>query len=108
MQGSNLREWLTNVNELHRNLQNSLTDLVAPEFWCVDDPLSKDGVDSMIFHYYSQRGSSLASLNVGVVKQVAKQFFNKQVTMVRIATQDVDESPYTTWRIIIEENTNNS
>lgn len=52
--GSNLREWLVNVNDLHKHLKNSLPDAKFPDFWCTDDD-EPDGIhESMILHYYSQ------------------------------------------------------
>ena len=73
-----------------------------PEFWCVDDEEALPGVESMVLHYYSQRGPGCAALNVGIVKEVAKFFFNLEIEMTRIATQDVDESPFTSWKIIVK------
>lgn len=55
----------------------------------------------MILHYYSARGALLAALNIGIVKNVAKHFFNLKIDMNKLATQDVDDSTFTTWRIII-------
>ena len=40
-------------------------------------------------------------LNTGLIKEVARYFFNLKVDMIRIATQDVDGSQFTSWRIII-------
>lgn len=106
--GSTLREWLTNVNDLHTHLRSSLPHALFPEFWCVDDEevtVAEDGsgreMESMILHYYSQRGSVMANLNVGIVKEVAKYFFDLKIYMIRIATQDVDDSQFTSWRIIV-------
>lgn len=99
--GENLREWLTNVNDLHKHLQNSLPDATFPEFWCVDDEEEQADQESMILHYYSKRGPLLASINVGIVKEIAKYFFKIKISMERIATQDKDDSDYTSWRIVI-------
>lgn len=58
MLGTNLREWLSNVNTFHVHLRVSLAgrNLVEPsfpEFWCTDDE-EADGIhESMIFHYFS-------------------------------------------------------
>lgn len=38
---------------------------------------------------------------MGVVKDVAAYFFKQKIEMKKIAVQDVDESPYTTWRVTI-------
>ena len=56
----------------------------------------------MVLHYISQRGAGCAFLVVGVVKEVAKFFFNLQIEMKRIATQDIDDSPFTSWKIIVK------
>jgi len=56
--GGNLREWLTNVNDLHKHLKNSLPDATFPDFFCAEDEES-DGIhESMILHYYSHVSSS--------------------------------------------------
>jgi guanylate cyclase soluble subunit beta len=31
--GSNLREWLSNVNMLHVHLESTLPEMVSPQFW---------------------------------------------------------------------------
>jgi hypothetical protein len=67
----------------------------------VDDEEEVAGVESMVLHYYSQRGAGCAALNVGIVKEVARYFFNLNIEMKRIATQDVDESPFTSWKITV-------
>lgn len=52
--GTNLREWLSNVNTFHTHLKNSLVEAKFPLFWCTDDP-DADGVhESMIFHHQSK------------------------------------------------------
>ena len=82
--GGNLREWLTNVNDLHKHLKNSLPDATFPgnnkslflpdlakkygniifiyiflDFFCAEDEES-DGIhESMILHYYSHVSSSI-------------------------------------------------
>ena len=51
--GTNLREWLNNVNTIHTNLSNTLVEASFPEFFCTDDEQA-DGIhESMIFHYFS-------------------------------------------------------
>jgi guanylate cyclase soluble subunit beta len=52
--GSDLREWLTNVNDLHSHLRSSLPNAMFPEFLCVNDDEAVLGVESMILHYYSK------------------------------------------------------
>ena len=43
----------------------------------------------------------MAPIVVGVVKDVATYFFKQKIELKRIAVQDVDESPYTTWIVTI-------
>ena len=52
--GANLREWLSNVNDLHVHLKTSLPDATFPQFWCVDDEEAVEGQESMILHYVSE------------------------------------------------------
>jgi hypothetical protein len=38
---------------------------------------------------------------VGLVKEVARYFFHQRIEMKRMATQDVDGSQFTSWRVTI-------
>jgi hypothetical protein len=69
---------------------------VKPVFWCEDCDTKKG---SILLHYYSKRGSLLAPLVVGVVKEVARFHFEMKVVLERIATQDENGSEFTTWII---------
>jgi class 3 adenylate cyclase len=96
-QGSTLRLWLSNMNALHDHLASSLPPgFVKPVFWCEDCDEIKG---SILLHYFSKRGSLLAPLVVGVVKEVARFHFKTDVTMTRLALQGEQESEFTTWRI---------
>eukprot|EP01038_Epipyxis_sp_PR26KG_P013579 gene13579-18222_t len=97
-QGSNLREWLGNVNELHRLLQTTMTELVYPEFWCMDDPNDTSG-NTIILHYFSKRGPVFVPLVVGIVREISQHYFNLSIEMERIALQGENNSEFTTWRI---------
>ena len=98
-QGSTLRLWLSNLNALHDHLQSSLPKgFVAPVFWCEDD----DAVEHegcILLHYYSERGSLLVPLVVGVVKEVSRYHFDLEVNMERLQMQTENEAKFTTWRI---------
>lgn len=41
------------------------------------------------------------AINVGIVKNVAKFFFKLKIEMKKFAVQDVDDSEFTSWRVII-------
>jgi hypothetical protein len=62
----------------------------------VDDPPTatgeggKDRSGSIMLYYQSVRGSVLAPMVVGMVREVARTFFSTAVTFERILTQGVD------------------
>ena len=139
--GSNMRDWLANLNSLHDHLQASYPKgFVAPVFWSEDDDehakkhrtvLTKDGVDTIdagsidenseakmsasngsedgqpkepvtaiLVHYYSQRGSLLVPLVVGLIHKLAKEYFDIDIKMDQLQLQDEDNNiPHTTWRV---------
>lgn len=98
-QGSTLRLWLSNLNALHDHLQSSLPKgFVAPVFWCEDDD-SEEHEGCILLHYYSERGSLLVPLVVGVVKEVSRYHFDLEVNMERLQMQTENEAKFTTWRI---------
>mmetsp|Transcript_19634 Transcript_19634/g.40397 ORF Transcript_19634/g.40397 Transcript_19634/m.40397 type:complete len:468 (-) Transcript_19634:213-1616(-) len=96
--GSNLRDWLSNLNSLHDHLQASYPKgFVAPVFWSEDDEESEEG--AILVHYFSQRGSLLVPLVVGVIKKLARCYFDIEINMEQLQLQDEDEANNTTWRI---------
>ncbi len=96
--GSNLRDWLSNLNSLHDHLQASYPKgFVAPVFWSEDDEESEEG--AILVHYFSQRGSLLVPLVVGVIKKLARVYFDIEINMDQLQLQDEDEANNTTWRI---------
>ena len=98
-QGDNLKSWLNNINDLHLHLENTLPEIVAPEFWCVDDPTT---LGAVILRYRSKRGSLLAPLVVGLVKEVAVMYFNVNVDFTLLHLQDDElENKFTEWRITV-------
>lgn len=98
--GSNLRDWLSNLNSLHDHLQASYPKgFVAPVFWCADDNESKDG--AIFVHYFSQRGSLLVPLVVGLIKRLAREYFDIEIDMDQLQLQDeANGVKNTTWRVM--------
>jgi guanylate cyclase soluble subunit beta len=91
-QGSTLRAWLANVNALHDHLEASLPDgFVKPVFWCQDESDHK-----ILLHYFSRRGSLLAPVVKGVVKEVARFHFDVEIDMEELQVQDQDGAKYST------------
>lgn len=97
-QGSTLRTWLANVNALHDHLEASLPDgFVKPVFWCQDDNDNDDHDHCILLHYFSRRGSLLAPVVKGVVKEVARFHFDVEIEMQELELQDVDGAKYSTY-----------
>jgi hypothetical protein len=87
--GSNLRDWLSNLNSLHDHLQASYPKgFVAPVFWSEDDPDSSAEEGAILVHYYSQRGTLLVPLVEGVLKRIARTYFSIEIELDQIALQD--------------------
>lgn len=90
-QGGTLRSWLANVNALHDHLEASLPEgFVKPVFWCEDD------TDGILLHYFSKRGSLLAPVVKGVVKEVARFHFDVHIIMENLQLQGENEAKYST------------
>ena len=95
--GSNMRDWLSNLNSLHDHLQASYPEgFVAPTFWSEDDP-EVDG--AILVHYHSRRGSLLVPLVDGLIKQIGIDYFDIEIKMDQLQLQDEEEARNTTWRI---------
>ena len=96
--GSNLRDWLSNLNSLHDHLQASYPKgFVAPVFWSEEDEESTEG--AILVHYFSHRGSLLVPLVVGVIKKVSVVYFDIEINMEQLQQQDENEARHTSWRI---------
>ena len=95
--GSNMRDWLSNLNSLHDHLQASYPEgFIAPVFWSEDDP-EVDG--AILVHYHSRRGSLLVPLVHGLVMKVGLDYFDIEINMEQLQLQDENEARNTTWRI---------
>ena len=113
--GSNLRDWLSNLNSLHDHLQASYPKgFVAPVFWSEDDNDdensggSSDGNNrnnnrnngAILVHYFSHRGSLLVPLVVGLIKRIAREYFSIEINMEQLQLQDESQGvKNTTWRV---------
>lgn len=92
-QGSTLRTWLCNVNALHDHLESSLPEgFIKPVFWCEREN-GQEG--TLILHYYSKRGSLLAPVVKGVVKEVARYHFDVLIEMEQLQLQESDDAKFT-------------
>ncbi|XP_064483255.1 guanylate cyclase soluble subunit beta-1-like [Ornithodoros turicata] len=73
--GSNLTDFLTNLDNLHDHLAGSYPGMSAPSFRVTPGPLG-----SIHLHYCSQR-RGLHPIVKGLVKTVAGEFFDTEVTV---------------------------
>jgi hypothetical protein len=102
--GSNMRDWLSNLNSLHDHLQASYPKgFVAPVFWSEDDVNAPsvsfvtgltnqpDHSSAILVHYYSQRGSLLVPLVVGVLKKLARDYFDIEINVDQLQLQDEEQ-----------------
>lgn len=85
-QGSNLHEFLSNMNAMHFTLQGSgLEQLVPPDFAC---ELVEGQPDELLLHYWSQR-QGLAPMVPGIIRQCAADYFNVAVVVEDLGTTEV-------------------
>jgi len=96
--GSNMRDWLSNLNSLHDHLQASYPEgFVAPIFWSEDDTEQEGAI---LVHYHSRRGSLLVPLVVGLLKTIGLDFFDIEIELEQLQLQDeTEEARNTIWRV---------
>jgi hypothetical protein len=100
--GSNLRDWLSNLNSLHDHLQASYPKgFVAPTFWSEDDQDEPGtAVGAIVVHYFSHRGALLVPLVVGCIKKLSKVYFGIEIEMEQLQLQNEDGGvKHTSWRV---------
>lgn len=92
-QGSNLKDFMANINAMHQHLQNTFPKKMTMPQFLVEDDESGDG--SLLLHYHSKRGSLLAPLAKGVVVEIASSQFGYDIDMERLRTQGEDGADFT-------------
>eukprot|EP00980_Cylindrotheca_fusiformis_P023042 scaffold10069_cov69-Cylindrotheca_fusiformis.AAC.11 len=100
-QGSTLRQYLSSLNAMHDHIQKSFSEVdkfSPPVFWCEDSP-EEEEEDSIILHYYSDRGTYFVPMVVGMVEELASNHFEVAITMEQTALQDKAGSEKTSWNI---------
>ncbi|XP_071799009.1 guanylate cyclase soluble subunit beta-2-like [Asterias amurensis] len=73
--GGNLKSFLENLDSLHSYLSFSYEQMEAPSFRC-----ERRHDNALILHYYSHR-KGLHPIVVGIVRAVAKEFFESELKM---------------------------
>ncbi|CAN8005910.1 unnamed protein product [Ixodes hexagonus] len=72
--GSNMADFLTNLDNLHDHLASTYPGMRAPSFRVTPGPNGQ-----ILLHYYSDR-KGLHPIVLGIVKVVGKQFFDTEVS----------------------------
>lgn len=92
--GANLREFLSNLNDMHGRVETVFPDMQLPLFRVVDLTGHTDGAYEL--QYESQR-SGLAPMVMGLVRGLAQRF-GEQVEVVLSGEPD-DSRPYTRFTV---------
>ncbi|TTH23538.1 Guanylate cyclase soluble subunit beta-1 [Bagarius yarrelli] len=88
--GSNVREFLQNLDALHDHLGTIYPGMRAPSFRCTD---AEKG-NSLILHYYSER-EGLQDIVIGIIKTVAQQIHGTEIDMkFLIEEKDSEEEEF--------------
>lgn len=87
-QGNTLRDWIQNINEPHRLLRARYPNCTLPEFWSENDKTDPSG-ESILLHYYSPRKDGLGSIVVGMCKEASKVYFEKDLEMELVSTENL-------------------
>ncbi|TRY89543.1 hypothetical protein DNTS_014677, partial [Danionella cerebrum] len=93
--GSNVREFLQNLDALHDHLGTIYPGMRAPSFRCTD---AEKG-SNLILHYYSER-EGLQDIVIGIIKTVAQQIHGTEIEM-KVIQQKSEECDHI--KFLIEE-----
>uniref|UniRef100_A0A673HJM1 Guanylate cyclase soluble subunit beta-1 n=1 Tax=Sinocyclocheilus rhinocerous TaxID=307959 RepID=A0A673HJM1_9TELE len=93
--GSNVREFLQNLDALHDHLGTIYPGMRAPSFRCTD----AERGNNLILHYYSER-EGLQDIVIGIIKTVAQQLHGTEIEM-KVIQQKSEECDHI--KFLIEE-----
>ncbi|KAJ3614075.1 hypothetical protein NHX12_017652 [Muraenolepis orangiensis] len=97
--GSNVREFLQNLDALHDHLGTIYPGMRAPSFRCTDGERGGERGDRLILHYYSER-EGLQDIVIGIIKTVAQQIHGTEIEM-KVIQPKSEECDHV--RFLIEE-----
>ena len=84
--GRSLQDFLTNLDALHDHLSIIYPQMEAPSFRCTEG-LNKS---EFLLHYYSER-LGLENIVMGIVKSVAREYYNVEVEVKLLAKKDTSQ-----------------
>ena len=84
--GRSLQDFLTNLDALHDHLSIIYPQMEAPSFRCTEG-LNKS---EFLLHYYSDR-LGLENIVMGIVKSVAREYYNVEVEVQLLAKKDTSQ-----------------
>lgn len=106
-QARTMREWIQNINEPHRVLRGRFPDGHLPEFRVELDLMDPTG-STLLVHYYSNRRGGFAPIVIGVIQEIAHDYFSRELTVEHIRSDDdhgeMGYAHCTVWRISNLEN----
>lgn len=92
------RSWLRDIHEVHWSITTKFPIGSLPELWTVSN--EKDPTnDSVILYYRSRRRGGLGDVVCGVCIEIAKFYFNRDITMELIDSQQFEEVFQCSWVI---------
>lgn len=83
--GRSLQDFLTNLDALHDHLSIIYPQMDAPSFRCTEGLRKSE----FLLHYYSDR-NGLENIVMGIVKSVAREFYNVEVEMKLLVKKGLD------------------
>ena len=92
--GRSLRDFLNGLDNLHEYLRFSYPKMKPPSFFCSDENL-----EGLTLHYRTRRAGYTHYVK-GQLRQVAKQFYNREVTVIIVEEKQTGkDNMYVKYRI---------
>ena len=92
--GRSLQDFLTNLDALHDHLSIIYPQMEAPSFRCTEGLRKSE----FLLHYYSER-VGLENIVMGIVKSVAREYYNVEVEMKLLVKKGQQESDHSIFSI---------
>lgn len=87
--GRSLQDFITNIDSLHDSLSTLYPQMEAPSFRCTPGHRKSD----FYLHYYSKR-EGLEPVVMGIVKAIARQYYDIEVTVALVLKKGQDGSDH--------------
>lgn len=91
-----MREWLHNIGEPHRLMRIKFPTANLPDFRV---ETQAESPDELLLHYYTTRNSYWEPLVEGLCCSVAKKYFDREIGITRVISEEVDAVYHACWKI---------